>query len=599
MPSGFIAYGVGNSAGEAAYSIDGKNWTPAYLSGYHDIYNNSSAYSLESYSTLYNSGLFIAAGDGAYTWNSIKYSYNGFNWYSGTLPYSTGVFTSYWFRDLLMFSGYYFMVNGSSNEVLRSSNGINWSISATGNLATIETNGSMLVAGCGSLGFAYSYNGTDWTNVPLIPAYGGFFDITWTGAKWISGNGYASGTFAIWYESNDGINWSGFTSSGTLIENYNNIQAFNNRVFIYGYHSTGNTMSYSDDHGRNWISLGRPAPNISRINNNGNTLVAVSNQFVGGLVRTPKNTIIYSTDNGLTWSGCGYSGLENPEGYENDIVYGYYDITSQPTLKIKQDYQVGYADIITPNVTLTRGDNKGIFNSVNEASYINNVSPENTEWATPDSDNYYVPMKTVSDPTLLTYTDWETAVDGNPYYISAKIYYMHDIISDRYFEFHFSTWSVNNTGGGMRYWWTEVGSSPAPISLFNPSTLRPIISNKRSTPYRAGTPDLINIGVKLLNSNRLYQSKNVPIEFLLDYPTEWTVFISGVVNNGVTSLYRSCDNITNIGNCRGYSRALINGTYYNSNIIRLNFNTTLSFDQNTIIEIPREIIVFDGEYFTF
>lgn len=147
----------------------------------------------------------------------------------------------------------------------------------------------------------------------------------------------------------------------------------------------------------------------------------------------------------------------------------------------------------------------------------------------------------------------------------------------------------------------DIGEVPpvTPSSLFNNTPLRPIISNKRISPYRLGSPDVVNIGVKLLNSNRLYRVKNIPIEFLIDYPTEWTVFASGYINNGVTNLYRSCDNITEISNCRGYSRALINGNYYNSNIIRLNFISSPDYTQNTVVEIPNEIVVFEGEYFTF
>jgi hypothetical protein len=121
-----------------------------------------------------------------------------------------------------------------------------------------------------------------------------------------------------------------------------------------------------------------------------------------------------------------------------------YVSTSGPFIGFTKTDYVDSTDIITSAVHLTRKNSRGIFNAVSELSYINNVSPADTEWS-------YIQTTPINDPTLLPYTDWENAVDAVPPDMVNCYIYMHIISENRYFEMHFLSWTQGALGGGFSY----------------------------------------------------------------------------------------------------------------------------------------------------
>jgi len=126
-----------------------------------------------------------------------------------------------------------------------------------------------------------------------------------------------------------------------------------------------------------------------------------------------------------------------------------------------------------------------------------------------------------------------------------------------------------------------------------------VATNKRISPYKSASPDILNIGVKILKNNRLYNTKNILLEFFIDYPTKWTHFYSNLCSGGSITLTPVCSPIININNCLGYVRATIDNEYYRSNLIRFNFISSIEDTNNQLIIFPEEIAIFENEFFDF
>lgn len=99
-------------------------------------------------------------------------------------------------------------------------------------------------------------------------------------------------------------------------------------------------------------------------------------------------------------------------------------------------------DVISPALTMARGNTKGIFNAVTETSYTHSFSPEDTEWSELS--------ETELDPIGLTYYSWEEAVNYYPPDMLGKIMYMHIISENTYYEMKFTSWTSGG-GGGFSY----------------------------------------------------------------------------------------------------------------------------------------------------
>lgn len=96
-------------------------------------------------------------------------------------------------------------------------------------------------------------------------------------------------------------------------------------------------------------------------------------------------------------------------------------------------------DRITPTAWITRGFSSGLFNAALESAYAFDVSPLNTEWA-PGS---------ISDGVgTLTFSDWRTAVGGDPPGTLNQPFVLHLLDDDIYIDVTFLSWGVGTGAGG-------------------------------------------------------------------------------------------------------------------------------------------------------
>lgn len=104
-------------------------------------------------------------------------------------------------------------------------------------------------------------------------------------------------------------------------------------------------------------------------------------------------------------------------------------------------------DPIDTNVTISRGNNQGIFNVALETSWTTNgyISPDGTEW---NSDGW----STLKNITQRTYDTFYNSVGGQlGNNIVGLELIMHDTINGRYYAIKFSSWTPSGDGGGFSY----------------------------------------------------------------------------------------------------------------------------------------------------
>ncbi|PKP39720.1 MAG: hypothetical protein CVT98_00735 [Bacteroidetes bacterium HGW-Bacteroidetes-15] len=118
--------------------------------------------------------------------------------------------------------------------------------------------------------------------------------------------------------------------------------------------------------------------------------------------------------------------------------------TTDPVVFEKADYAdwtlVGNMDVITPNVAITRQDEQGIFNFVEEPSYVWASSPTKTLWSFGNSGEV--------DPADYEY--WRDAVYP-PDAMAGQPLSMYLTDEDQYIDIMFSNWTSNSQGGGFSY----------------------------------------------------------------------------------------------------------------------------------------------------
>lgn len=115
-------------------------------------------------------------------------------------------------------------------------------------------------------------------------------------------------------------------------------------------------------------------------------------------------------------------------------------------------------DAITPTVTLTRQNSKGIYNVLQENFFDRNdyTSPLGTEWAWGATVDVIYPDN---------YGLWVDVHDYDPQYMIGNVVSMRSTSENRFFDFEFHSWEEGNEGaggGGFSYTRTEV---PGWISL--------------------------------------------------------------------------------------------------------------------------------------
>lgn len=159
--------------------------------------------------------------------------------------------------------------------------------------------------------------------------------------------------------------------------------------------------------------------------------------------------------------------LSFSKGQIVDII----DISKQDYLDVdnsvrfeKVDYGTEQ-DVISAGVILTRGVQHGLYNAVNESSYLN-TSPENTGW----NSNYSYLTKTEGDTELSgwgwsdlsnitrrRYTTFSEALGGavGDNILSTELV-MLDKTTGFYWKFEFHSWTKGGSGGGFSYTRTRI-----------------------------------------------------------------------------------------------------------------------------------------------
>ncbi len=94
-------------------------------------------------------------------------------------------------------------------------------------------------------------------------------------------------------------------------------------------------------------------------------------------------------------------------------------------------------DRITPNVWITRANNKGIFNIKTEVDYTDFVSPDDTEWA----------FGTTANLSNLTFDSWENTNGSSPPSIVGQDMVLHLISENIYIDIKFLSWASGGQGG--------------------------------------------------------------------------------------------------------------------------------------------------------
>jgi hypothetical protein len=194
--------------------------------------------------------------------------------------------------------------DGANSIITSTDYGQTWSVLNTGGTFTlttctaIEWNGRIFVAvGTGANTILTSPDGITWT-----PASNGFtggvptgWDVTWTGTAWIA---VGRGTNVV-LRSLDGKTWTPPTTLPAVGILYG-ISYSRGRLVAIGANGALGAIWYSDDDGKTWTVSGSNFAYAGYgIVSNGDIWVAVGQALSAG---GNTNTIMYSTDNALTWS---------------------------------------------------------------------------------------------------------------------------------------------------------------------------------------------------------------------------------------------------------------------------------------------------------
>lgn len=133
---------------------------------------------------------------------------------------------------------------------------------------------------------------------------------------------------------------------------------------------------------------------------------------------------------------------------------------ADPTLPANQD-------AIVPGVSITRGNNRGLYNAATETFFLLGTSPADTEWAW-GLNNPALPDSEIraTNHAALQFDDWTTAHGQQPLATLGRPGVVHIISLDIYFDITMTAWTSLGSGGGFSY--TRSTPPPPPVPLFDP-----------------------------------------------------------------------------------------------------------------------------------
>jgi hypothetical protein len=249
----------------------------------------------------------------------MAYSYNGINWTAVTTPrFSTQVFglagkyllpqcnSTSTKPSQQITTNFSVATFSNPNRICYTYDQVNWEPSASANnlfstgANCVGFNGTMWVVGGTSTSAAaytlgYSYDGINW--IGITTSYASIFTsclgIATNGSIWVAvGQGSCQTAYSY-----DGINWTP-NGTGTAGASPTQTIVWNGSLFIAtNANALTNNITYSSD-GINWSATSLAATGLYGLASNGQTTVAVGDNGTD-------NTISYSLDGGLTWTGLG------------------------------------------------------------------------------------------------------------------------------------------------------------------------------------------------------------------------------------------------------------------------------------------------------
>lgn len=107
----------------------------------------------------------------------------------------------------------------------------------------------------------------------------------------------------------------------------------------------------------------------------------------------------------------------------------------------------------------------------------------------------------------------------------------------------------------------------------------PLITNRKLYPYYGGSNnDFLQIKFSIKSKNRTLRESGIKAELWLNHQGSWVNYSTKYTNRyGVIEFNYSCAGMSTISNCLAKVITTYNGKRYNSNIVRLNFITSISF----------------------
>lgn len=240
------------------------------------IYNNVGS---GGSNTNFLSENFILGAGGSNATFVFSLSFDGVRWTQIVGPAQSDCLTIAWNGIL--------WVAGGTNQISYSSDGINWILSGSVDIAAVVVNscawnGVLWVAG-GQGGILYSYDGINWSLGKGDTFTGQLNAVAWSGSYWLSGG---TGSYAVAY-STDGVNWIRVQTPFSAC----NVLAWNGTLWVGG--SDGLYYSYN---GLSWVTSGTDiffgSGNVTSAVWNGTLWVAVGTGIL--------NNVSYSY-NGITW----------------------------------------------------------------------------------------------------------------------------------------------------------------------------------------------------------------------------------------------------------------------------------------------------------
>jgi hypothetical protein len=318
LPSSTTTYTVGKNVAtrfivggnSLSFSNNGIQWYPAQTN-----------ISLTAINALeYNGTVYVAGGSNVV--DSMAYSENGTVWYGAGKAALAVCNAIRWGGYGPRGGGFFVAVGNASNgnSIAYSLGGLHWTgmgnamfggNSATVQAQAIEWNGNFWLAGA-AVGATYALSrsgspiGEGWTSIDISNIANSIYNIMWDGSKFLIGGNTTAGAGLIAYSTNNiATTWT--TTTCPITTRVTGMAYNGNRVVAVG-NGSGNTIAYSDNFGITWTGLGTALlPNTSPTSIH-KVAWHINKFIIAGTNATGR--ILYSSD-GLNWKIVSDGGLSS------------------------------------------------------------------------------------------------------------------------------------------------------------------------------------------------------------------------------------------------------------------------------------------------